>query len=50
MRTILADFEVEDVYTKSYETVWDLKLGLSRYFRFYNSDRYHQSLDYRTPD
>lgn len=40
----------EDIYLRSYESVRDLKLGLSRYFRFYNSRRYHQSLDYRTPD
>jgi putative transposase len=40
----------EDIYLRSYETVRDLKLGLSRYFRFYNSRRFHQSLDYRTPD
>ena len=40
----------EDIYLKSYESVRDLKGGLSRYFRFYNGRRYHQSLDYRTPD
>lgn len=40
----------EDIYLKSYESVRELKLGISRYFRFYNSRRFHQSLDYRTPD
>lgn len=36
----------EDIYLKSYESVRELKLGVSRYFRFDNSRRYHQSLDY----
>jgi len=40
----------EDIYLKTYESLRELKLGLSQYFRFYNSNRYHQSLDYRTPD
>ncbi len=40
----------EDNYLKSYESVREPKAGLSRYFRFYNSRCYHQSLDYRTPD
>ncbi len=40
----------EDIYLKSYESVCDLKRGLHRYFTFYNGQRFHQSLDYRTPD
>lgn len=40
----------EDIYLKSYESVRDLKRGLARYFRFYNERRFHQSLDYQTPD
>jgi putative transposase len=39
----------EDVYLKSYETVLDLKGGLGAYFEFYNNERIHQSLNYRTP-
>jgi putative transposase len=27
----------------------ELELGLDAYFRFYDEDRPHQSLDYRTP-
>ena len=30
-------------------TVPDLIAGLSAYFRFYNTERLHQSLGYRTP-
>lgn len=43
-------FLYEDIYLKSYESVRELKAGLTRYFRFYNSRRFHQSLDYRTPE
>ena len=39
----------EDVYLKDYETGDALLEGLKRYFRFYNNERPHQSLGYRTP-
>jgi putative transposase len=39
----------EDIYLKNYETVTELSQGLDQYFRFYNNERFHQSLDYRTP-
>jgi putative transposase len=39
----------EDIYIQNYETVPDLQRGLGRYFGFYNDERPHQSLDYRTP-
>jgi putative transposase len=40
----------EDVYLKGYASVPELLLGLADYFEFYNSERFHQSLDYLTPD
>ena len=40
----------EDVYLKGYDGVPDLLLGLADYFAFYNAERFHQSLDYLTPD
>ena len=40
----------EDVYLKGYDTVPELQLGLTEYFLFYNRERTHQSLDYKTPD
>ncbi len=40
----------EDVYLKGYETVPQLSAGLARYFAFYNRQRRHQSLGYRTPE
>ncbi len=39
----------EDRYLRSYEAVPDLQRGLGRYFPFYNEERLHQALEYRTP-
>jgi putative transposase len=39
----------EDIYLKRYEAVPQLLAGLKEYFPFYNEERRHQSLDYRTP-
>jgi len=39
----------EDIYIKDYERVPDLERGLANYFRFYDEERPHQSLGYRTP-
>ena len=39
----------EEVYLKDYESVSEARTGLARYFRFYNQERLHQSLQYRTP-
>ena len=39
----------ENVYLHGYEKVLELERGLAAYFRFYNTERLHQSLDYETP-
>lgn len=39
----------EEVYPHDYGTVADARTGLGRYFPFYNDERMHSSLDYRTP-
>ena len=39
----------EDLYLKGYETVPALAAGLRAYWRYYNEERLHQALDYRTP-
>jgi putative transposase len=39
----------EDIYLKLYGSVSELMQGLATYFRFYNDERLHQSLGYRTP-
>lgn len=39
----------EDIYLNEYETPRALRKGLSRYIRFYNQERLHESLDYNRP-
>jgi len=39
----------EEVYLRSYSMVQEVRSGLKEYFRFYNQERMHQSLDYRVP-
>lgn len=39
----------EEVYIHDYEDVGDARRSLEAYFRFYNEERPHQGLDYRTP-
>jgi len=39
----------ENVYLKGYETIPDAEAGLREYFDFYNLQRHHQSLAYKTP-
>jgi len=39
----------EEVYLKAYQDGRDARVSLGEYFHFYNTERPHQSLDYRTP-
>jgi len=39
----------ENIYLNQYDTVRQLQTGLTAYFDFYNHERPHQSLNYRTP-
>jgi len=39
----------EEVYLKAYADGREARISLGAYFRFYNTTRPHQSLDYRTP-
>jgi putative transposase len=39
----------EEVYLKDYDSVSEAINGIDRYFKFYNTQRLHQSLGYRTP-
>lgn len=40
----------EDIYLNDYASMPELMLGLTTYFVFYNGERPHQALDYRTPN
>ena len=39
----------EAVYPNAYDTLDPAHQGLGRYFNFYNHQRPHQALNYRTP-
>jgi putative transposase len=39
----------EDIYLKEYQSFPELHEGLRKYFNFYNNERSHQSLGYKTP-
>lgn len=39
----------EEVYLKDYASVAEARAGIDGYIRFYNRERLHQSLGYRTP-
>lgn len=39
----------EEVYLKDYESVGEARKGLEIWFKFYNDERRHQALEYRTP-
>ena len=40
----------EEIYLNSYSGMLELKEGIGRYFTFFNTERFHQSLEYSTPD
>lgn len=39
----------EDIYIKAYQRMPETRHGLAVYFTFYNEQRLHQALHYRTP-
>ncbi len=39
----------EEVYLRDYALVPEAEAGIGRWFRYYNYQRFHQSLDHRTP-
>ena len=40
----------EEVYLKDYQSMKDAQSSLKAYFNFYNKERLHQSLKYKTPE
>ena len=49
MERLWRSVKYEEVYLRDYGSVAEARAGLRSYFRFYNYDRPHQSLGYRTP-
>jgi putative transposase len=39
----------EDVYLHDYQSVLEARAGLANYFQYYNTQRLHQALGYKTP-
>jgi len=39
----------ENVYLNDYQDIPEARYGLKNYFEFYNNERFHQSLEYKTP-
>lgn len=39
----------ENIFIRDYRTPMEARAGIGEYFNFYNNQRKHQSLDYRTP-
>ena len=39
----------EEVYLRAYESVREARAGIEAYMNFYNNERPHQALCYRTP-
>ena len=39
----------ENIYLNCYQTMTEARNGLEKYFEFYNKERFHQSLGYKTP-
>ncbi len=39
----------EDIYLKAYGSIIEVKKGLTKYFTFYNQQRWHHNFDKRTP-
>lgn len=39
----------ENVYLSDYQDIPEARYGLKNYFEFYNNERFHQALEYKTP-
>ena len=49
MERLWRTVKYEEIYLKDYQDVDQARRGLGDYFGFYNQQRLHQALGYRTP-
>ena len=49
VKRLWRSLKYEEVYLKDYVSVAEARAGIACYLEFYNHERLHQSLDYRTP-
>ncbi len=49
MERLWRTVKYEEVYLKAYSNGREARVGLEAYFHFYNTQRPHQALGYRTP-
>ena len=49
LKRLWLSVKYENVYLQAYGSTLELYKGLKEYFRFYNDERFHQSLGYQTP-
>jgi putative transposase len=56
-KTAFASFErfwrtikYEELYINEYKNIKEIKKAISEYIEFYNKRRFHETLDYLTPD
>lgn len=40
----------ENIYPQEYESPREARIGINKYMKYYNHERLHQSLGYRTPE
>ena len=49
MERLWRSIKYEEVYLKAYQSVAEARVGINAYLEFYNRQRPHQALGYRTP-
>ena len=40
----------ENIYPQEYDNPREARIGINKYMKYYNHERLHQSLGYRTPE
>ncbi len=50
MERTFRSLKYEEAYLNEYENMNEFRWAIDSYFRFFNQDGMHQSMDYKTPD